>query len=205
MSIIFTSLNEEWVREITNLFNTVPNVLVSFGDILNLTNHSQPTLYVSPANSFGVMDGGIDMVLSRTLMPGVEQKARQRIKELSGLGRPYLRVGSVLHIPHDSSKSLLVCPTMFLPYDVSETQNAYYSAYAAFMMWSRLCREHNTQYRLLITSHCCGVGRMDPIESAQQMKKAYDDFMNNTGRLPVTHLPDGLLFPDYDTRENNEV
>ena len=197
MSIVFISLNNEWVTQMKTLFKTS----VIEDDIRKITDTSIPTLYVSPANSFGFMDGGIDMVLSRELMPGVEQKARQRIRDLhilSALGRPYLRVGSVLYIPHSTSMSLLVCPTMFLPHDVHETQNAYYSAYAAFYMWKRLCEENGIQYRLVMTSHCCGIGRMDPKESATQMKKAYDDFMNNSGASPITVLADGYLFPNYD-------
>jgi O-acetyl-ADP-ribose deacetylase (regulator of RNase III) len=167
----------------------------------------EQTCFVSPANSLGFMDGGIDLVLSREIMPGIEQKVKKRIQQLnviSSMGRPYLPIGSVITVPHDLNTHLIVTPTMFLPHDVRGTQNAYWSFFAALKMWRKLCVQKNKKFNLVVTSHCCGVGRMPGRESAEQMKRAYDDFIQGKGPQIIKEFEDAILFPNQDlTQPNN--
>jgi O-acetyl-ADP-ribose deacetylase (regulator of RNase III) len=160
MFIKFISFDNEWVLKMKELFRDVPLIIVEKSDIKNIPIDN--TCFVSPANSLGFMDGGIDLVLSRDIMPGIESKVKNRIQELgiqSSMGRPYLPIGSVISVPHDSSTCLIITPTMFLPHDVRGTQNAYWSFYAALKMWHKLCSQKNKDLNLVVTSHCCGVGR----------------------------------------------
>ncbi|ADO67079.1 hypothetical protein crov046 [Cafeteria roenbergensis virus] len=51
--------------------------------------------YISPANSFGFMDGGIDLLLSRKIMPEIEPKLKQFIKKFGKenlINRRYLPI-----------------------------------------------------------------------------------------------------------------
>jgi O-acetyl-ADP-ribose deacetylase (regulator of RNase III) len=214
MSIKFISLNAEWIKYMKEYFAGAPSIIAECADITTIPKDN--TCFVSPANSIGFMDGGIDLVLSRTIMPGIEGKVKKRIRELgilTTIGRPYLPIGSVITVPHDNTTHLIVAPTMFLPHDVSGTQNAYWSFFASLKMWRKLCTLHNIEYNLVVTSHCCGYGKMPESESALQMKRAYDDFISNGGPIVVKELDDCILFPNrdmeqprnYDNREIKEL
>lgn len=206
MSIIkFISLDKEWVVHMKEFFKNTAMVIVDNANIKDIP--TEQTCFVSPANSLGFMDGGIDLVLSRDIMPGIETKVKRRIEQLaivSSMGRPYLPIGSTIAIPHDLSTYLIVTPTMFLPHDVRGTRNAYWSFYAALKMWRKLCVQKNKKFNLVVTSHCCGVGRMPGRESAEQMKRAYDDFIQGKGPAIVQEYEDGIIFPNQDlTQPNN--
>jgi O-acetyl-ADP-ribose deacetylase (regulator of RNase III) len=205
MSIKFISLHNEWVDTIKDNFKNIPLIIVDNCDIRTIPTEN--TCFVSPANSLGFMDGGIDLVLSREIMPGIEQKVKKRIEQLgvmSSMGRPYLPIGSVVAVPYNLNTFLIVTPTMFLPHDVRGTQNAYWSFYAALKMWRKLCIQKNKKFNLVVTSHCCGVGRMSGKESADQMKHAYDDFIHGKGADIVKEYEDAILFPNRDlTQPNN--
>jgi O-acetyl-ADP-ribose deacetylase (regulator of RNase III) len=206
MSIIkFISLDKEWVLHMKEFFKNTAMVIVENANIKDVP--LEQTCFVSPANSLGFMDGGIDLVLSREIMPGIEQKVKKRIQQLnviSSMGRPYLPIGSVITVPHDLNTHLIVTPTMFLPHDVRGTQNAYWSFFAALKMWRKLCVQKNKKFNLVVTSHCCGVGRMPGRESAEQMKRAYDDFIQGKGPQIIKEFEDAILFPNQDlTQPNN--
>ena len=204
MSINFISLHEEWIDSIKEHFKNIPLVIFDKCDIRTIPTEN--TCFVSPANSLGFMDGGIDLVLSREIMPGIEQKVKKRIRELgiiSSMGRSYLPIGSVITVPHDLNTFLIVTPTMFLPHDVSETHNAYWSFYAALKMWQKICVQKNTKFNLVVTAHCCGYGKMSGEESALQMKRAYDDFIHEKGAVPVKEFDDAILFPNQDLAQPN--
>jgi O-acetyl-ADP-ribose deacetylase (regulator of RNase III) len=185
-------------------FKNIPLVIVDNCDIRNIPTEN--TCFVSPANSLGFMDGGIDLVLSRIIMPGIEQKVKKRIEQLgiiSSMGRPYLPIGSVIAVPHSLNTFLIVTPTMFLPHDVRGTQNAYWSFYATLKMWRKLCIQKNKKFNLVVTSHCCGVGRMPGSESADQMKRAYDDFIHGKGPEIIKEFEDAIIFPNQDMSQPN--
>ena len=138
MTIKFISFNKEWVTTMKQLFDKEPLIIVDSCDIKDIPVEN--SCFVSPANSLGFMDGGIDLVLSRTIFPGIEPQVRERIRQLgimSSLDRPYLPIGSAISVSHGANSHLIVAPTMFLPHDVRGTENAYYSFYAALKMWDK--------------------------------------------------------------------
>jgi O-acetyl-ADP-ribose deacetylase (regulator of RNase III) len=163
--------------------------------------------FVSPANSLGFMDGGIDKPL-REMFPGCESRLKAAIKQLghrTGLGRYYLRVGSAYWQSVGTNTYLISAPTMFLPHDVSTTQNAYWAFLAVLEAASELPVQ-----RLIVPTLCCGWGRMSAAESARQMRRALDDFEagRRLVREPVT-VAGMVILPsrdeeqpvNYDTRE----
>ena len=148
------------------------------------------TYYVSPANSLCFMDGGIDLALSRQVFPGVEPLVKRRVRELGRqtlLGRPYLPIGSSLIIDDPNQpiseptstthrKSLVVAPTMLLPQAVPQTRNAYYATMA--VLYNILINRGETldDVDILLTSFCCGYGRMSEQESLNQILAAIRDY-----------------------------
>lgn len=95
-------------------------------------------LFVSPANSLGFMDGGIDAAYM-DMFPGIEPRVKSAIAKLgytTSLGQPYMSVGSAVVVPAqpEANAWLASCPTMFLPGNVHGTNNAY------FAFWGRSTR-----------------------------------------------------------------
>ncbi len=172
------------------------------------------TTFVSPANSLGFMDGGIDYAYSRVMFPGVEKAVRQRIAahgKKTALGRSYLPIGQAIAVPTClPGTHLIAAPTMFLPHDVSQTQNAYASTLAAFALHAKYAPETT----LVFTSHCCGYGKMTEAESAKQMVAALRDFCASKTPLDeLLEVPDCVAYPSrddeqpncYDNREIKEI
>jgi O-acetyl-ADP-ribose deacetylase (regulator of RNase III) len=141
------------------------------GDILDV----EADAYVSPANGFGIMDGGIDLVL-RGRFPGADRTVQAAIARLG----PFLPVGRALVVETgDAFVPYLVCaPTMRVPSYVGNTNNAAIAMSALL----RAVDEFNASGPLIssicVPGLCTGVGGMDPETSAQQMAEAYREWLD---------------------------
>lgn len=80
VSIEFVSLNDQWIECMKKKFGSMSPVKIYKGDIRRVD--CSGTVFVSPANSLGFMDGGIDRVLSREMFVGAESAIRAKITEL---------------------------------------------------------------------------------------------------------------------------
>jgi O-acetyl-ADP-ribose deacetylase (regulator of RNase III) len=199
MKIHFVSLQAEWIEEIKKLFPE-SNCTFTCGNVEKISQNY--TAFVSPANCLGFMDGGIDYVYSRNMFPGCERTVRGKIIDLGFktlLGRPYLPIGSSFCIEVDLHTGLICAPTMFLPHDVSATRNAYLSFLAALLVFQKIGKYKT----LVVTSHCCGYGKMLASESAKQMRHAYDDFCQKKYPTDRSVQADVVLMPNYDTEQPN--
>jgi O-acetyl-ADP-ribose deacetylase (regulator of RNase III) len=173
------------------------------------------TYYVSPANSLCFMDGGIDYALSRQVFPGIEPQVKQQVRALGRqtlLGRPYLPIGSSIILEqqqtqqsHHAKIALCVAPTMLLPQNVSQTQNAYYATMAVLYNIRVNQGANLDDTDILLTSFCCGYGKMDEAESIRQMLQGIRDYMtyqpsyksNENGKIIVLAEPNLSEQPKY--------
>ena len=73
-------------------------------------------------------------------------------------------------------KFLIVSPTMILPQDVSGTRNAYYATMATLYNVLVNRGENLEEIDILMTSFCCGYGKMDEDESIQQILEGIRDY-----------------------------
>ena len=203
-TIHLVSLNQEWCEFLRRAFQGSMRVRVTHGDIRHIPRKN--TAFVSPANSLGSMDGGIDAVLTE-LLPGCDTELRNKIAELdtkTTLGRPILPVGSGILIPHkETGCALISAPTMFRPQSVSHTRNAYWSTRAAlevlFKWRSQFPILEKPYTTVVLTSHCCGIGNMSARNCAIQMYEAIKDFEQPRGsfELQYTPRPDLVLGPEF--------
>lgn len=150
-------------------FDAVAAVEVIDGDIFA----QQADAIVSPANSFGYMDGGLDLKISQKLGWGIEGKVRTEL-ELNYFGE--LPVGNAIIVATDHAQYpfLISAPTMRVPANVSDTINAY----LAFKAIIQAVLNHNKSQQQPITSILCpglgsGEGRMAASDCARQMYMAY--------------------------------
>lgn len=167
MKLHIRDRNAGLVEALQREFRGVPNVEVSCGDIFDTTADA----IVSPANSFGFMDGGIDFAYSKRFGWDVQERLQDLLrKEHAGelpVGQAVIVETYATDIPW-----LVSAPTMRVPADVSATVNAYLALRAALLA----VRRHDKQPRIesvLCPGLCTSVGRMPPARAARQMAHAW--------------------------------
>lgn len=204
-------MTKAWETE----FSPYANIKVSSGDIF--TGAPAADSIVSPANSFGFMDGGIDLVYSRHFGWQMQQRLQALInKDYNG----ELLVGEAAIIKtlsaNDSPakftdpklnkgkliKYLISAPTMRVPMDVNHTVNAY----LAFSAVIKAVKKHNKSVQNVedkITSVLCpglgtAIGRMPAKRCAFQMRQAYEIHALNK-QSPLTNPKDlGSVWEHHD-------
>ena len=160
------SIQEEMIQAWQPFFNGLNNVEILLQDITTI----KADAVVSPANSFGFMDGGLDYALSERLGWALQDKLQQQISELP---EGELLVGRALVIETEdkSLPYLISAPTMRVPtnFNIPTSINAYL-AMKATLIAARLHPEINS---VAIPSFCTGVGGMSADIAAKQMYEAY--------------------------------
>ena len=203
--ITFIDLDRRIIEALTDAFDDLaPCVTCSVANVRDMAV-TPGTMYMSPANSLGFMDGGVDATYM-AMFPGVQRDVQAKIRSLgktTALGRHYLPVGSAVVVPVGPCGCTLVsAPTMFLPHDVSSTRNAYHAMMAALMAFRK---QGKVATRLVATGLCCGYGRMAPVVSARQIREAYDDFVRGGAPAEVDEQhasdPTIVLTQDHDDEQ----
>jgi len=150
-------------------FAHFPEVSVAQADLLAAAQNC----VVSPANSFGFMDGGIDLAYFNFFGSQIQQRVQEAIAR-----RPegHLPVGTSLAIRtgHAQIPFLIVAPTMFLPESVDPSHS--YRAMRAVL------RIADTNPEIARAIYCpglgTGVGRVPHADAAAAMAEAYKDWKN---------------------------
>ena len=128
---------------------------------------------VSPANSFGIMDGGLDLAIRNRLGSQVQRRVQQVI-----LDRHHgeLPVGQAEFVETENREwpRLIVAPTMRVPESVSRTVNAYLAFRAILLAVARFNRESaGSQIASLVCPGLgTGVGAMPAERCSVQMALA---------------------------------
>jgi O-acetyl-ADP-ribose deacetylase (regulator of RNase III) len=153
-------------------FAPYPEVAVQRGDLLEV----EADAYVSPANSYGMMDGGLDAVLKERF-PDIESQVQGAIAAVGRL----LPVGQALVVETgDPDVPYLICaPTMEVPSRVGHTSNAFRAMLALLSAIEQFNTENGDAIgSVVIPGLCTGVGDMEPETAALQMARAYAEWRN---------------------------
>lgn len=111
----------------TNAFKSVFKNLLEFScitkDVSQVCNDCKLTMIVSPANSLGRMDGGIDQYY-KIIFPGIEIKVKTQIKKYDiKCDNDYiLPIGSGIIVDANKDIKLLCIPTMQVPQEIIVTK-----------------------------------------------------------------------------------
>ena len=106
-------------------------VNVHRGSILDL----QCDAIVSPANSFGFMDGGVDALYLEYFGAEIEARVRQMIGERHH-GEIVVGTADIIETGHERIPHLIVTPTMRVPMILTDTVNPFLAARAVFLLIS---------------------------------------------------------------------
>ena len=183
------SLVDAWRRE----FAGVASVTTSCGDIFSTKSGAvgandpidvRADAIVSPANSFGFMDGGIDAVYTHQFGERLQQRLQQLIAAEHGGELP---VGMAVIVPtmHADIPWCISAPTMRVPRDVADTVNAYLAFRAAL----RAVLAHNASGQAPIERVLCpglgtAIGKMPVGRCARQMRVAWDHVLGARAAMP---------------------
>lgn len=169
VELFLIDINHELVREWEKCFCTFENVNIVCGDILQFAENT----IVSPANSYGFMDGGIDRLYTEYfgLQPQTEvQRAIERRDE------GYLPVGAsvLVETGHHTIPYMISAPTMLTPGAIPPS-NCFFAMSAVLMS-----AERNSS--IVKKVYCPGLGtmtgRLSPDIAAREMANAYRKWLD---------------------------
>jgi O-acetyl-ADP-ribose deacetylase (regulator of RNase III) len=167
MQLHLVDVNPILVAAWKESFRPFTEVIVHEGNPLSVAENT----VVSPANSFGFMDGGIDADYLAFFGSSIQDKVQQAIQ-----CRPegHLPVGASLVVPtgHSRIPFLIVAPTMFMPEAVEEDH-----CYRALRAILRLAgRDQEVGRMVFCPGLATGVGRVPAEVAAREMALAYGDW-----------------------------
>jgi O-acetyl-ADP-ribose deacetylase (regulator of RNase III) len=155
-------------------FDYLPNVEIANCDFEQLPSYD---CLVSPANSFGMMDGGVDAAITKFFGISLMERVQQKILD-DYLGEQSVGTSFIIATGHPQYPFLAHTPTMRVPMQIVGTDIPYIA------MWAMLLavEQHNRHHDRKIATIACpglgtGIGRIAPDEAARQMALAYDHFL----------------------------
>jgi O-acetyl-ADP-ribose deacetylase (regulator of RNase III) len=137
---------------------------------------------VSPANSFGFMDGGLDAALSERFGVSLQDVVQSKIAARP-LGELLIGESLIVETNDETTPWLIVAPTMRVPmsFNIATSVNAYLAMKAIL----RAAESHPEIDSVAVPGLCTGVGRMPFTTASAQMWHAYNEiFLGNQTRFP---------------------
>jgi O-acetyl-ADP-ribose deacetylase (regulator of RNase III) len=173
LKVALTDVNLKVVQAWQSAFADNPEVAISRGSLLD----QRVDAWVSPTNSQGRMDGGVDAVIKRHLGAGIQLRVQRAIRDDFGGTLP---IGSAVCVPSGAAnpKFLISTPTMTQSVqNVRETLNVALACAAAFQAIHR----HNARQPGAITSVAlvgmgAATGKVPPQVCANLMWAGYTLF-----------------------------
>lgn len=142
---------------------------------------------VSAANSFGLMDGGVDYAITKFFGVQLQQRVQQYIID-NYFGEQLVGTSFIIETNNNKHLFLAHTPTMRVPMQITRTDNVYLAMFALL----RAVSMHNkTSDRKINTVACPGLGtqtgKVSPKEAARQMELAYKNFKNPPKSINWNH------------------
>ncbi len=166
-------------------FKDTPNITIHHGSIFDVPCDA----LVSPANSYGFMDGGLDLRISAYFGWHVQERLQTIIRQKHHgellIGMAELIPTDHLHIPY-----VIAAPTMRVPMILGqESVNVYLATRAVLLLVLKGQLEDGTPIRnvvrrVAIPGMGTGTGHVPPDICARQMKQAVEDYLYDGYQFP---------------------
>lgn len=175
MKLHLLAIDPELVKAWQQAFSGFDHVDIQLADFF-----SQPAdLMISPANSFGFMDGGLDLAIRHELGVDIETRLREDIRrnyhgELP-VGQAHILATGNTHWPY-----LACAPTMRVPMPIEGSLNVYYAFRAVLQAVNTFnqAQAESPIRNLLCPGMGTGIGCMPPEKAAGQMAFAWRQYQN---------------------------
>lgn len=169
MNLILCDCNENLCKEWQRYFKDETNVKVICNDFRNVSEYD---CVVSPANSFGIMDGGFDGALINYFGHELMKRVQDKIRVEYAGEQP---VGTCLIVETGNKKHpyLAHTPTMRIPRVIREYDTVY-NAMRAILLATQ---KHSDIKTVLCAGLGTATGKTPPAIAAKQMYMAYKSVM----------------------------
>jgi len=181
MKLILSAVDEALASAWHRFCGDLDFVEVHRGSILDVRCDA----IVSPANSFGFMDGGIDALYRSHFGKEIQVRVQQLIGERHH-GELVVGAAELVETGDDIIPYMVIAPTMRVPMVLTDSVNAYLAARAALLLVKHGRFQSGSEqgrpiadkiHRLALPGLGTGVGQLGPITCANQVRAAIDDFL----------------------------
>ncbi len=186
LAAIEHDLADAWERHCGDL----PGVSIHRGSILDLAVDA----VVSPANSFGFMDGGIDLRYSERFGWELQQRLQELIRTRHH-GELLVGAAEIVETKCNRIPYVIAAPTMRVPMILTETVNPYLAARAVLLLIRHgivpsgiLAGEPvvSAVQTVAFPGLGTGIGRVGPNTCARQMRVAIEEVLLERSDFPHT-------------------
>lgn len=166
--LIFCDTDNDVIEALRNHFSSVPYIGFQVGDILDIATNT----LLSPANSYGFMDGGIDKDYATFFGYDLQRKVLERVRSRQ---EGYLPVGAAewIQTGHKKIPNLILAPTMLHPEMIPSI-----NVLRAFRAALKCIQTHKLEGPVYSPGFGTGVGCVEPEEAAKMMFEAYCSIIN---------------------------
>jgi O-acetyl-ADP-ribose deacetylase (regulator of RNase III) len=188
MKIILSAVDPGLAKAWQEFCGDLDFVSVDTGSILEVNCDA----VVSPANSFGFMDGGIDGVYLDHFGSELQVRVRRQIYEHHH-GELIVGAADIVETGDKSIPFLIVAPTMRVPMNLHDSVNPYLAARAIFLLIATRTFSTGEHAGLKVSDKVrtvaipglgTGVGKVGYNTCARQVRAAIDDVLLNQYTMP---------------------
>ena len=190
MNIILTSVESGLADAWDRFCGDLNCVTIHRGSVFELSCDA----VVSPANSFGFMDGGIDMLYSQHFGWQVQERLQEAIRE-NHHGELLVGMAEIVETDNPGLPFLIAAPTMRVPTILRDSVNPYLAARATLLLVKHGTFTNGTYVGEPIADYVdsiafpglgTGVGRVGPNTCARQVRAAIDAALLGQDSFPVS-------------------
>ena len=190
MNVVLTSVEGALADAWERFCGDLDCVTVHHGSIFDVSCDAM----VSPANSFGFMDGGIDMLYTQHFGWAVQERLQEAIRE-EHHGELLVGAAEIVETGNPDLPFLVAAPTMRVPTILRDSVNPYLAARAALLRVTHGTFTQGTYTGERIADFVdsiafpglgTGVGRVGPNTCARQVRAAIDAVLLGREAFPVS-------------------
>lgn len=184
MTIVLAGLKIDMIRAWEKVLKHLDNIRIVHGSILDVTCDA----IVSPGNSYGFMDGGLDLAISQAFGWQVQTKLQEIIRT-KHFGELLVGQAEIVSTENSRMPFIIYAPTMRVPEKLSKSANIYLATRGALLLIKYGHFEDGRSiaevvHTIAFPGMGTGVGGLNPDICARQMKAAIEDFMVGTYVFP---------------------
>lgn len=190
LQIVLTAIDRELAEAWQRWCGDLPFVQIHRGSIFDVPSDA----LVSPANSFGFMDGGIDRLYTERYGTALQERV-QSVIQTEYAGELLVGMAAIVETGDTKIPFLIAAPTMRVPMVLESTLNPYLAARAVFLLIRDGRLSTGTHAGAKVSEHVkavafpglgTGVGRVPPVQCAKQVRAAIEDIILAKGEFPQT-------------------